>query len=408
MQGLGYNTIKAGLKVLLDNTLIVPSITGHAGIGKTQLVQSIAQEDGYYFKEMTCSLLQEGDLAMPIPDRLEESSSDKMARVKYILHTALVEIIEYHDENPNGKSILFLDEFNRATSSVQSELMNLVLQRDIMGTKLPDGCRVVIAENPSTDVEGYENSEYHVNEKDNAINDRTMRIRMKENLSEWLSDFALQVVNEEGRTKINPLVIEFLDNENDQYFLVTEGTMDKKPTPRAWERVSNFLYGFEDAGLSLTVDSVDNYPFINEGVCGSIGDDVGKLFMEFIRNRMDYIKPVEIVEASESEYKMIKTRLAKMQEIRKDRVVGDLTRYLALKKNVKLIQDEKVIERYLDILLGLDEDTIQSTMLTIWDRYVDDFVDYSELHKQLLDNEDYSDKEFELTVRSNKLSNGIV
>src|SRR5699024_10276667 len=135
MQGLGYNTIKAGLKVLLENTVIVPSITGHAGIGKTQLVQSIAQEDGYYFKEMTCSLLQEGDLAMPIPDRLEESSSDKMARVKYILHTALVEIIEYHDENPNGKSILFLDEFNRATSSVQSELMNLVLQRDIMGTK---------------------------------------------------------------------------------------------------------------------------------------------------------------------------------------------------------------------------------------------------------------------------------
>ena len=408
-EGLSFNIIKKGLEVLLTTSDVVLNIVGHAGIGKTQLVETVAKERNYFFREITCSLLQEGDIAMPVQDT-QAVEAGRMARVKYILHTSLVEILEYHEQNPDGKSILFLDEYNRASSSVQAEWMNLVLQRRVMGVELPENCRVILAENPSTDVDGFEGTDYHVNIRDGAINDRTMRIRMGVNLDEWISDYAKRVVDETGKTHIHPLVIRFLSEGNREYFLDTTSEGDKKPTPRAWERVSNFLYAMEDKGFDYQQDEM--YGFLREGVLGSVGSDVGKLFNNFAVAALDYIAPTEFLNAKGNEYKQLLSKFGLLQEVRRSMIVEDFVRYMALNVNKDLLRDEQAINRLVDVILDLNEDTQHVIMYDLYEyqegrKESHEFVDYTSLRKALVNNTRYEDKEFEITIKSHQVEQAI-
>lgn len=409
MNGLSFSTIKHGLHLLLDTSEVVVNLVGHAGIGKTQLVESLARDNGYFFREITCSLLQEGDIAMPIQDTVG-SDEGRMARVKYILHTAIVEIMEYHTLNPDGRSILFLDEYNRASSSVQAEWMNLVLQRRVMGVELPENCRVILAENPSSDVDGFEGSDYHVNIRDGAINDRTMRIRMGVNLDEWVSGYAKQVINEEGRTHIHPVVTRFLSEGNREWFLDTTSEGDKKPTPRAWERVSNFLYTMEDKGY--TYQNEDMLSFIYEGVKGNVGEQVGGLFNNFAINVQDYISPNEFIESSDTQYKQLLEKFNKLQEIRRSSIAEDFVRAMALDKNVAYLKDDKLINRLVDVILELNEDTQHVIMYDLYDyeagkKVSPDYINYTRLREVLVNNERYEMKEFEITFKANQIEQSI-
>lgn len=408
-EGLSFNTIKKGVTLLLETPEVVVNIVGHAGIGKTQMVESVARDNGYFFREITCSLLQEGDIAMPIQDTRAEEDG-RMARVKYILHTSLVEILEYHEQNPDGWSILFLDEYNRASSSVQAEWMNLVLQRRVMGVELPENCRVILAENPSTDVDGFEGTDYHVNIRDGAINDRTMRIRMGENLDEWISDYAKRVVDETGKTHIHPLVIRFLSEGNREYFLDTTTEGDKKPTPRAWERVSNFLYAMEQKGFNFQNDEM--YGFLREGVLGSVGTDVGKLFNNFAVAALDYISPTQFLNATKPEFKALLNEFRQLQEVRRSMIAEDFVRYMALDKNKELLEDKESMERLVDVILDLNEDTQHVIMYDLFEyqegrKQAKEFLDYTALRKALVNNSRYEDKEFEITIKSHQIEQAI-
>lgn len=408
-EGLSFNTIKQGVHILLDTPQVVLNIVGHAGIGKTQVVETVAREQGYFFREITCSLLQEGDIAMPVQDTQAEAEG-RMARVKYILHTALVEILEYHEQNPEGKSILFLDEYNRASSSVQAEWMNLVLQRRVMGVELPENCRVILAENPSTDVDGFEGTDYHVNIRDGAINDRTMRIRMGVNLDEWISDYAKRVVDESGKTHIHPLVTRFLAEGNREFFLDTTSEGDKKPTPRAWERVSNFLYAMEAKGFTYQNDEM--YGFLREGVLGSVGSDVGKLFNNFAVAALDYIAPSDFLNANGTDFKGLMSKFKQLQEVRRSMIAEDFVRYMALDNHKDLLTDTHAIDRLVDVILDLNEDTQHVIMYDLFEhqegrKQAKDFLDYTALRKALVNNSRYEDKEFEITIKSHQIEQAI-
>src|SRR5699024_11434560 len=86
----------------------------------------------------------------------------------------------------NQSIIWFFDEFNRGTQAVQSELMNLVLQRKINALRLPSAVRIIIAENPDSTMTGFTDREYGVATGDAAIKDRTVRLVMTSSTAEWL------------------------------------------------------------------------------------------------------------------------------------------------------------------------------------------------------------------------------
>ncbi|MDO4679933.1 MAG: AAA family ATPase [Aerococcus sp.] len=343
MKGLKFSTVQQGLLKTIENTQLVTCIVGHAGIGKSQLVRGVAEEKGFFYRELICSLLQEGDLAFP------RIAGD---RVIYILNEALVDIIDYCEAHPGAGAVLFLDEFNRASVQVQAELMNLVLQREVMGTTLPEHCYLVLAMNPSSDVEGFETSDYATTAGDAAINDRTMRIRMRADLTDWLDNYANQMVDE--RTRIYPGISDFLRENGEEAFLVVDDSRDKNPTPRAYERVSTFIYQLIDQGLDIHDPALA--PYLLEGIQGSIGEHYGEALFERITGDYAYITPAAFLNQSGNKNSAeLLTTFDEMSEIRRKQVIMDLLN--AIVKDPQARIDIDVATRYVELLKHINKET---------------------------------------------------
>lgn len=273
---LSFNNMKTAVKLVVKSGH-VPNIVGLQGIGKSDLVREFAKENGYAFAEVTCSLIQEGDLAMPYIST--NASGEK--EVCY----AINKIITNLEKAGQGKeyAILFLDEFNRAsTPSIQSELMNLVLQREVVGHKLAENVRVILAMNPSSEMEGYANTDYSVSFSDNAIMGRVVSLDLRPNLSEWLN-YGSKELN--GKTLIHPIVRGYLSSNNEE-FITKEDVGHVNNTPRGWLRVSDILYIYEEEGIN-------SIPLLKNLVSGTLAKISADRFCAFYKQNksaIDYNK----------------------------------------------------------------------------------------------------------------------
>lgn len=242
---LTYEACLQAVEVVLASGS-VPTIVGEAGIGKSALVADLAAKRGAKLFTTVVSLVEKGDLVIPVPPLTTDSfiqTADygSLADVQFGYSHTLVAMIRQAEAHPDQEIIWFLDEFNRGTQAVQSELMNLVLQRQINTLKLPRQVRLILAENPDATMAGFEQSHYGVTPGDAAIADRTTRLILRADAASWL-DWA--TAETAGQPRIDPLVTTYLaENPGDLYVAAT-GTMaddDLQPTPRAWERVSRAL-----------------------------------------------------------------------------------------------------------------------------------------------------------------------
>ncbi len=232
---LSFVNVKKAIEVI-HMSGHTPCIIGLQGIGKSDLVKEYAKEKGYVYQEITCSLLQEGDLAMPY------LSPCKDGDVEYAVNRIIKDLVK---KSQGSKGILFLDEFNRGSSNTQSELMNLVLQRRILDYSLPENIFIVLAMNPSSEMKGYEDSDYSVSFSDAAILGRVVKLDMKPSLQEWIS-YGKRVEN--GHQRIHQAVISYL-SAIEKEFVTKEVSGEINNNPRAWSRVSDILYSYESMGI---------------------------------------------------------------------------------------------------------------------------------------------------------------
>lgn len=251
----------------------VPNIVGDAGIGKSALVNEVAQKMGAQLFTTVVSLSEKGDLAIPVPPLTAESFVEttnygRLANVQFGYSETLISIIKYAEANPAQPIIWFLDEFNRGTQAVQSELMNLVLQRQINALHLPATVMIILAENPDNTMQGFEDREYGVATGDAAIKDRTVRLVMTTSPQEWLS-WAKQ-------RQLNNLVIDYLTQYPQQLMVNDPENEDLQPTPRAWERVARNLDQLQrlDYGMQSQL-AFDLFS-------GDLGNEVGVAFAQFV------------------------------------------------------------------------------------------------------------------------------
>lgn len=258
----------------------VPNIVGDAGIGKSALVEEVADQMGAKLFTTVVSLSEKGDLAIPVPPLTSDSFVEtqhygRLANVQFGYSETLVSIIKYAEKHPTTPIIWFLDEFNRGTQAVQSELMNLVLQRRINALRLPETVKIIIAENPDTTMTGFQNREYGVAVGDAAIKDRTVRLVMAASTTEWLT-WAKEVPTGENRQRINPLVTSYLATYPDRLFVFDEESQDLQPTPRAWERVSRNLDQLQQ------LSAADQRALGADLFSGDLGDEVGVSFAQYV------------------------------------------------------------------------------------------------------------------------------
>lgn len=307
---LSYQAMLKAVKAVVDAGN-VPNIVGEAGIGKSALVTELAQREQARLFTTVVSLSEKGDLAIPVPPLREESfvktsQYGTLANVQFGYSQTLVEIVQWAEEHPQQPIIWFLDEFNRGTQAVQSELMNLVLQRQINTLTLPKQVHIIIAENPDSSMDGFADSNYAVTPSDAAIKDRTVRLVMKASLDDWLS--WAQVEDGQGNPRIDPLVIDYLKDHHDQ--LNDPTAADLGPTPRAWQRVSANLEQLKK--LSET----EQEQLMPDVFSGDLGIESGAAFASFVLNRKNDLTLEQVDQLNAAE---LRQRLSKLSDA--DRLV---------------------------------------------------------------------------------------
>lgn len=251
----------------------VPNIVGDAGIGKSALVEEVADQMGADLFTTVVSLSEKGDLAIPVPPLTNDSFVEtkgygRLANVQFGYSETLIRIIKDAEAHPGRTIIWFLDEFNRGTAAVQSELMNLVLQRRINALRLPATVKIIIAENPDSTMAGFGDREYAVATADAAIKDRTVRLVMTTATAEWLAWAK--------RTGINQLVINYLTTYPERLSILDPENLDLHPTPRAWERVSRNLNQLRQ------LPPADQQSLAADLFSGDLGTEVGVSFAQFV------------------------------------------------------------------------------------------------------------------------------
>lgn len=295
---LGYDqTLKA--VELIEESGSVANIVGMAGIGKSALVNDLAKQRKAKLFTTVVSLVEKGDMAIPVPPLTDKSfiktkNYGRLADVQYGYSHTLIEIIQYAQNHPDTEIFWFLDEFNRGTPSVQSELMNLVLQRQINSLKLPQQVKIIIAENPEND------GDYQVFASDDAINDRTIQIKMVVNVDNWL-----QWASQEA--KLNHYVIGYI---KEHPLSLYQGNEVIKPTPRAWERVAHILDRVDDLKSQTDI--------LLEIVSGNVGSEIATSFQQYILSSDE----LTVENLIKTDVDMVVVQLKRCSEIKRQHLVN--------------------------------------------------------------------------------------
>jgi hypothetical protein len=111
-------------------------LVGHAGVGKTTVVKTIAQELNRPVKTVILSTLEPGDL-LGVPH--------------IVGNETVYERPSWLPKEDEHGIVLFLDELNRAPTYVLQTILQLVLEHRVGPHKLPDDMAVIAAINPDTE-----------------------------------------------------------------------------------------------------------------------------------------------------------------------------------------------------------------------------------------------------------------
>lgn len=340
----------------------VPLIIGESGIGKTSLVKEFSAKNDMYLVNIDANLLKEGEIG-GLPMVVQ-------GKTYYATHHKLIEIENYLQHH-SGEVMLFIDEINRCDHSVQQELMNLILNREINGYKLDDRVLVAAAMNPTNKMGNYSDTDYQVVDMDSAQEDRFIWFRMDSDPKEWIS-WGM----EEG--EIHESVIQFISNFR-EYLNYKSDDEYIQATPRSWERVSSALKVFEKRNFEEKT--------LYHLVKGNVGTKIAQEFMVFLEDHKNpLISPEDIFEMD-----------VLNQFVRDEITQASHSRLYILSKNMLIKLREKMTgesaERFSEVLNLMPKDLRISIMKELKS-------DYSDVYPLLLNSDAFIEGFFECYGRS--------
>lgn len=140
-------------------------IWGRHGIGKTDLVESMAKRRGAGFVSIAPAQFEEmGDL-MGMPVVVGDGEATRMAPPEWVPR----------DEGPG---VLLIDDVNRADDRILRGLMQLFQNYELAGWKLPPRWQIVMTANP-------DGGDYSVTPMDDAMLTRMMHVTMRFDARRW-------------------------------------------------------------------------------------------------------------------------------------------------------------------------------------------------------------------------------
>ena len=210
-------------------------VEGLHGIGKSEFITNFYEKEGFRVVVKFLGQMSDAGDLLGLPFETKDKAGNTITKFAPP---------EWWPQDLKEKVILFLDEPNRAKPELRQAVMDLVLNRELAGNKLPENCRVVASINPLRE-DGY----YEVEELGPALMDRFNIYNFNPDVEEWIDYMA--------RNGGNKMVMGFINRHPD--FLdpkvsIESGASrnDIQTSRRSWTRVSGLL----NANPKLSIEDV--------------------------------------------------------------------------------------------------------------------------------------------------------
>ena len=356
------STLKSAKLVIKTNE--VPLIVGESGIGKTALAKKLAEDENLNLVSIDGNLLKEGEIGglptIESYETLDESGKTiyKKSTV-YAVHTKLREIDNYILNNKGV--LLFIDEINRCEHTVQQELMNLILNREINGYNLSKEVKIIAAMNPSGKYG--EDFDYQVVDMDAAQENRFVWLRMESDSENW--------INWAIKNNINNKVIEFISNF--PQYLYKKNEEDVDATPRSYERISKILNIYRE-----NKDLIEREVLLNV-LKGNVGRVIAQELSSFIESNAKELISFDDVFFGDVISQNIIDRVKKESHTRLYLAATNIL--VKLNNKIKNIKEDEIsyyINRFIefinyypaDLMVGIMKD-MKNTYNTIYEKALD-------------------------------------
>lgn len=357
---------------LVLSTGEVPLVVGESGIGKTALAKKLAKDNGWTLVTIDGNLLKEGEIGgLPTVESYEsiDANGNKIEKKTtiYAIHNKLRKIDE---EINNGRSVLlFIDEINRCEHTVQQELMNLILNREINGYKLPEKVKILAAMNPSSKYGS--DFDYQVVDMDAAQENRFVWLNMDPDHNGWIK-WAIGAGIETKVIEFISTFPEYLHKINDE---------DVRATPRSYERVSKTYKMYKEQQ-----DTIPRSVFVNV-IKGNVGKVIAEEFVSFVESNCSPLISFDDVFSKENLDENVIERIENESHTRLYITAMNILKTL----ENKIIEDENdtfLVNRFVEFLGKYPIDLMVGIMK-------DMKISYNGVYQKAIENENFVDVYFQ-------------
>lgn len=220
-------------------------LIGPPGIGKTQIMEQIAQECGIGLVSYTITHhTRQSAIGLPYITR-KMYQGKEYSVTNYTMSEIIGSVYDAIEETGISEGILFLDEINCVSETLAPAMLQFLQCKMFGNHTVPEGWIIVAAGNPPE----YNRS---VREFDVVTMDRVKKIEVEANFAVW-KEYAY-------RQEIHPAVISYLTVRSG-YFYQMETTVDGNyfATPRGWEDLSHLIQVYEKLGKTADKEVVQQY-----------------------------------------------------------------------------------------------------------------------------------------------------
>lgn len=212
-------------------------LMGAPGIGKTAIIQQIAQEleVGFVSYSMTHHTRQS---ALGLPFITEKTFGGSEYDIsEYTMSEIIASVYEEMERSGRSEGILFLDEINCVSETLTPAMLQFLQYKTFGRHRVPNGWIVVTAGNPT---------QYNRTARDFDIAtwDRMKRVDVDPDYDAWRM-YAIS-------SEVHPAVITYLDIERDHFYHM-ETTIDGASfvTARSWDDLSSMIKLYEAQNIAV-------------------------------------------------------------------------------------------------------------------------------------------------------------
>lgn len=212
-------------------------LMGPPGVGKTAVVQQLADESGINFVSYSITH-HTRQSALGLPFIMEEEFDGKRCSVsEYTMSEIIGAVHKAREATGISEGILFLDEVNCVSETLAPAMLQFLQYKTFGSHRLPEGWIIVTAGNPP---------EYNRSARDfdPAMLDRLLKITVEPDLEAWRVYAVAHGVH--------PAITSYLEvKPNNFYKMQAQARGRSIVTPRGWEDLSSMLWTCEAEDLPV-------------------------------------------------------------------------------------------------------------------------------------------------------------